>query len=115
MAYQNECSDGDLDSAKAKFIQQRVITDPKCPPRQTAAMETLNLCTDLAKRAAHLAEYVNGKLHPVMNSSPPEQESCDKRVDTKEYPPLFNDLFASLMSISRSLDAINVALDRTEL
>ena len=84
-------------------------------PRQPASMEILELCANLATRAAHLAEYVNGKLHPVMNSSPPAKETCDPRGNTREYPPLFNGLRTSIMSISGSLDAINEALDRTEL
>jgi hypothetical protein len=82
-------------------------------PIQPASMEILELCTNLANRAAHVAEYVNGKLHPVMNSSPPATGAPAN--NTREYPPLFSDLRTSLMSISGSLDAINSALDRAEL
>ena len=114
MAYQNECNDGALKSAKAYFMHQGVITDPERPLRQTAAMETLNLCTDLAKRASDLADYVNGRLQPVMLHCPVANKEHGPET-TKEYPPLFNDIRAGLKTISSALDSIQESLDRTEL
>lgn len=82
--------------------------------RQPVAMEVVAFANELADRATRLAERVNGKLCPVMVSACPVPPTANG-IESREYPPLFNDLRSRLFDIRNALCCIEDSMSRTEL
>ena len=82
--------------------------------RKPVASDIAEFAEKLANRANSIADRLQGKLQSVMISDRPS-EGCCNEIQDREYPPLFSDLRNNFNSISRSLDSIEYAIQRTEL
>lgn len=82
--------------------------------RESVAAEICKFAAGLAERAENLAARMSGKLSPVTTSATP---ACgvDKKIDSKEYPPLFAELRTRFFSLETAMNQIEDTLSRTEL
>lgn len=96
---------------------QPAYQDVERPSRMPVAEEVMQLAHNLANRAEALADMLNEKLRPVMTSEVPRPSNvlCKDSNESQEYPPLFADLRDKFWAISSALDAIEFAMERTEL
>ena len=84
--------------------------------RRSVAREVVDVMVDLSKRATTDAELVDNKLAPVARPAIPQVESeLKNEPPLQEYPPLFNEMRAHLLTIEEALRRIEDTLTRTEL
>ena len=92
------------------------IKESNCDPkRQPIAQDLLDFIDRIAEKSKMVAEHVDQKLISVMLQPIPTPELNCKEIDSREYPPLFNEMNNRLLIIESALDKIEYALNRTEL
>lgn len=84
----------------------------EAPNRRTAASEAVDQAIELAERAQQLSERLYSRLEPVMGLAEPAEALNEVK---RNLPPLFNDLRHNMSRITRALDNIEDAINRTEL
>lgn len=88
--------------------------------RKSVATEVVEHAAHLAKRAQASAERANQVLQPVMITDglvdgPVPEGAISSAQKEREYPPMFAELRANLLTIENAINSINYALSRTEL
>lgn len=81
--------------------------------RYTVGNKVLEMAADLAARAEHMAEQVDGALAPVSMPSDVEKDGAGMLLDT--WPPMYEDLRGYFLRIERSISMVHKSLDRAEL
>ena len=84
------------------------------PMRESAAQALLNYASKISSRADALTIMAKDRLQGVMRSDPPVPVK-EKDMSAPAYPPLFDTLRLSLLSVERSLDAMESMLERTDI
>jgi len=82
--------------------------------REPVSHEVISYASRLASISDELAERVDSRLSPVARQSCPKPESGQIK-ETREYPPLFDELRGNLFRIEQALKDISDTIDRTEL
>ena len=89
-----------------KSVHEKAGKDSIASVLEERAERIASLSVDIFQRA-------NSRLQCISRLSSPE---CNKETSSLEsYPPLFESLRSSLLSIERSLNGINDCLDRLEV
>lgn len=82
--------------------------------REPVSHEIMMFATRLSSVGSELADRVEKTLAPVVRASSPKPE-CGQIKESREYPPMFEDLRNSLYRIERAMNGISDTLDRAEL